>query len=528
MIRRIALARTLSPHQPADRDDVLGTRTALRTLGFDTGGGLTPKTDTKLFGGIKAFQKANGLAVDGVMKPNGPTHRRVNALLDKRSGASDDNRGRFTAATGTKAGESAFIQNRLSAAKAPKPKARPTAPTRSATRPAPLHAPTPKPTPSNSAAIGRQTRSPFRLREAVESNVSVTPQDSKRTKRALNRLGYLKTPEWGLTGYPTEDMFDGLETFQRDHKLRPDRMMRPEGPTERMLEKRLAERAIDVDEDTDVDHPETRTGAFNRSRGVDQDGNRLRLADAPKDAEVSAGTDGNSEGSGDAVAPASENPESKQSEGKSIFDGIDLNRVHANEGRSIATDGYIPEDNDGNPMQNSGVTVGWGVDIGQIDDAELDNWGTDYGVSRETLDKLRPYVGKKKEDAKAFLAENPLTLTEDEAIQVSRVKYAKIVKRLKDNVETIRGPGAWDTIPGDVRTVLLDVAVNAGPNAFNPNAEKGSKRHDNMIGFIRNGDVAGMIDELRAYGMLGLQPRRTRNAEWLEKALQAGTLKPTF
>jgi hypothetical protein len=37
----------------------------------------------------------------------------------------------------------------------------------------------------------------------------VTPQDSKRTKRALNRLGYLKTPEWGLTGYPTEDMFDG-------------------------------------------------------------------------------------------------------------------------------------------------------------------------------------------------------------------------------------------------------------------------------------------------------------------------------
>ena len=35
--------------------------------------GITPYPDTPMIDGIKKFQKENGLAVDGVMKPEGPT-----------------------------------------------------------------------------------------------------------------------------------------------------------------------------------------------------------------------------------------------------------------------------------------------------------------------------------------------------------------------------------------------------------------------------------------------------------------------
>ncbi len=70
-----------------DFDDVAKTKKALSDLGhFETPKyGATRFPDTPLFDAIKSFQKSRGLAVDGVMKPDGPTVSELSRVLAERS-----------------------------------------------------------------------------------------------------------------------------------------------------------------------------------------------------------------------------------------------------------------------------------------------------------------------------------------------------------------------------------------------------------------------------------------------------------
>ena len=43
--------------------------------------GMTPYPDTPMFDGMKAFQKKNGLTVDGFARPGGPTETTLNSRL---------------------------------------------------------------------------------------------------------------------------------------------------------------------------------------------------------------------------------------------------------------------------------------------------------------------------------------------------------------------------------------------------------------------------------------------------------------
>jgi hypothetical protein len=55
---------------------------------------------------------------------------------------------------------------------------------------------------------------------------------------------------------------------------------------------------------------------------------------------------------------------------------------------------------------SSGVTVGTGVDLGQVDSAHADAYIAALqkrGVSQDTLDKIKPLLGKKRDDACAAL-----------------------------------------------------------------------------------------------------------------------------
>ena len=71
----LPINKTLSMSSRADEDDVVLTKHVLSQVGhFDAGKhGLTPFPDAPLFDGIRAFQKANKLHVDGVMRPAGET-----------------------------------------------------------------------------------------------------------------------------------------------------------------------------------------------------------------------------------------------------------------------------------------------------------------------------------------------------------------------------------------------------------------------------------------------------------------------
>ena len=74
---------------------------------------------------------------------------------------------------------------------------------------------------------------------------------------------------------------------------------------------------------------------------------------------------------------------------------------------------------------NSGVTVGIGVDLGHMNFAHI--------LQSNTLgEKIKPYYGKFREEAKAALEANPLVLTKEEIDYISLLAINYHLKLLKD------------------------------------------------------------------------------------------------
>lgn len=76
---------------------------------------------------------------------------------------------------------------------------------------------------------------PFTLNATLSRSVNADPGDILRTKQALNRLGHYSMPSYGLTEYPDEPLFQGLETFQDRYGLNRDGIMKSGGETAAVL-----------------------------------------------------------------------------------------------------------------------------------------------------------------------------------------------------------------------------------------------------------------------------------------------------
>ncbi len=76
---------------------------------------------------------------------------------------------------------------------------------------------------------------PFELKDTLSANNSVDLDDSLNAKKAFGALGYYKTPNYGLTKYPDQPLFDGIKKFQADNGLKKDGVMNPGGETARTL-----------------------------------------------------------------------------------------------------------------------------------------------------------------------------------------------------------------------------------------------------------------------------------------------------
>lgn len=77
---------------------------------------------------------------------------------------------------------------------------------------------------------------PFMLHSTIGRTRNVDLEDIHRTKKALRDLGFYRQPRYGITRYPDEALFRGIEDFQRNRGLRVDGTMKPGGETERALE----------------------------------------------------------------------------------------------------------------------------------------------------------------------------------------------------------------------------------------------------------------------------------------------------
>ncbi len=84
--------------------------------------------------------------------------------------------------------------------------------------------------------------------------------------------------------------------------------------------------------------------------------------------------------------------------------------------------GYVPDPEN----SKSGVTIASGFDLGHRSPAELSS-----AFETSLAEKLTPYTGKIKQDAVAFLAENPLTVTNDEATTINKFAHSNAVNRLE-------------------------------------------------------------------------------------------------
>lgn len=78
------LSKTMGSNYTVAPQDIVNTKTALNQLGYYPvpDRGIDDWSDDPMFDGIKAFQKDNGLKVDGLMRPGGPTEVAINARLD--------------------------------------------------------------------------------------------------------------------------------------------------------------------------------------------------------------------------------------------------------------------------------------------------------------------------------------------------------------------------------------------------------------------------------------------------------------
>lgn len=88
---------------------------------------------------------------------------------------------------------------------------------------------------------------PFKLKKTIGRDYTVDLNDSLKTKKALNALGYYEKPKHGVTPYPDHQLIKGIEAFQADHSLRQDGVMKPGGETETVLNHLLLRRNLPTD-----------------------------------------------------------------------------------------------------------------------------------------------------------------------------------------------------------------------------------------------------------------------------------------
>lgn len=84
---RFRLKDRVSPHAPVGAEDALAMKRALRELGEyeATDAEISPLADARMLYGMKNFQRKNGLHIDGLAEPGGPTEIVMRSALARRA-----------------------------------------------------------------------------------------------------------------------------------------------------------------------------------------------------------------------------------------------------------------------------------------------------------------------------------------------------------------------------------------------------------------------------------------------------------
>ncbi len=86
----------------------------------------------------------------------------------------------------------------------------------------------------------------LRISNIISSNSAARGRDVLKIKDALRSRGYYDLPDYGITPYTDEALFDGIKQYQKDKGLKVDGIIKPDGETMQTLE---------ADESTQFDEP---------------------------------------------------------------------------------------------------------------------------------------------------------------------------------------------------------------------------------------------------------------------------------
>ena len=120
------------------------------------------------------------------------------------------------------------------------------------------------------------------------------------------------------------------------------------------------------------------------------------------------------------------------------------------------TEGYVvrdPEDPD-KALDQSGVAIATGLDFGQHDEQSLRN----MGLTEDLIERFRPYLGKQGDLAISFLADNPLTITDEEnkfiQNKLNEYEYNNLRRIWNSSEDT---SSSFEELTPEQQTVLLSV-----------------------------------------------------------------------
>ncbi len=186
---------------------------------------------------------------------------------------------------------------------------------------------------------------------------------------------------------------------------------------------------------------------------------------------------------------------------------IDKKFISENEGEEL--EGYVPKDENEIPIDHSGVTIGTGVDLGQMNRQEL----LDLPISCDLKNKLSLYLDLQGKAADDALKNYPLSITFEEAASLSEPVMDKNFKDIADRYDKTKPPNTFEQLPGDIQTAIADLAYQYGP--------KLPKRTPKFWGYITKGDWNSAVKELNDFNDK-FPTRRKKEAKLIQRALDNG------
>ncbi len=85
------------------------------------------------------------------------------------------------------------------------------------------------------------------MKGPIGPSYDADPDDVLVAKESLRRTGYYRLPDFGLTDAAGNDLFDSIRSFQSDHGLTVDGVMRPSGQTAHSVARHLVKTPADQD-----------------------------------------------------------------------------------------------------------------------------------------------------------------------------------------------------------------------------------------------------------------------------------------